>query len=334
MEQKSAIINGSSLMAAFQRGEVDIQRLERSLPNEVHTLNTTPLKLKPEDMSRIFAVCAAQTDNPHFGLHMVAYAPLQSMGLFGYLLLNAPTIGEMLSIGEKYFSTYFLGARFKVTLGKYSCKMSYHRLGYEVVSPHHGNEWALGLMVHLIRVRLGDEWCPLRTRFANTRPEDCTELNAVFGANLLFDQTESSIEINTSFLSHAIAEADTKLLHILTAHGDKLLSSSKTEHSLQSRVEILIFENISQGHGGEELVAKKLHMSASSLKRRLASLGLSYRSLREETIMNLARSALRDTSTPAGNIGLSLGYSDASAFSRAFSRAQGLSPLAYRNSAQ
>jgi AraC-like DNA-binding protein len=326
------MIPGAWMLEALQRGGVDLDRLTDALPREMGILTRAPDTQKPDDMSRLFAECVAQSGDFHFGLHMVEFAPVESMGIYGYLLLNAPTIGETLDVAEKYFPTFFLGAKLQFSARGKTCKLRFLRAGPEIVSPRHGNEWALGFFVHLIRSRVGPHWYPDRVSFSHKKPADMSELSRVFGQELQFQQAENSIEFEHSLLEKTVTDADPKLLRIIMAYADELLATAISGQSLESQVRLLILENINQDGGGAKEVARALHMSLSTLKRRLSGHKLSYRSLREGVSMDIARRALAETDIRVTDVALKSGYSDLCSFDRAFARASGITPLAYRKS--
>ncbi|MDH3436010.1 MAG: helix-turn-helix domain-containing protein [Betaproteobacteria bacterium] len=77
-----------------------------------------------------------------------------------------------------------------------------------------------------------------------------------------------------------------------------------------------------------------LNISLTTFRRRLREDGLEFRELRDGIIKDLSERALIETSLPLGDIALKMGYSELSAFSRAFTRFSGMSPIAYRRSAR
>jgi AraC-like DNA-binding protein len=85
-------------------------------------------------------------------------------------------------------------------------------------------------------------------------------------------------------------------------------------------------------HGMPELdqVAHALRLSPRVYYRRLADRGLNFRALREQTLQQLAQLHLRDPRLTLADISVLLGYAEQSAFSRAFKRWTGLSPLQWR----
>jgi AraC-like DNA-binding protein len=77
-------------------------------------------------------------------------------------------------------------------------------------------------------------------------------------------------------------------------------------------------------------VAKRLAMSERTLQRRLAEAGTSYVDLLSEVRSDLAKDYLKSSRTSLTEIAWLLGFSEQSAFSRAFKRWTGSSPAQYR----
>lgn len=85
-----------------------------------------------------------------------------------------------------------------------------------------------------------------------------------------------------------------------------------------------------QGVPELERVASELRLSPRVLYRRLAAQGHQFRDLREQTLQHTAKSHLQEGRLPMSDIALLLGYSEQSAFTRAFKRWTGQSPLQWR----
>ena len=71
-------------------------------------------------------------------------------------------------------------------------------------------------------------------------------------------------------------------------------------------------------------------MSQRSFQRRLRELGLTYRELLDQTRHELARRYLDDPAKSVTEITFLLGFSEQSAFTRAFRHWSGMSPSVYR----
>ena len=77
-------------------------------------------------------------------------------------------------------------------------------------------------------------------------------------------------------------------------------------------------------------VADEFSMSSSTLKRRLAAEGTSFRELLQQSMVDRARKRLLDPSTSVGEVANELGYSDLTNFSHAFKKWTGSSPSHFR----
>ena len=79
-----------------------------------------------------------------------------------------------------------------------------------------------------------------------------------------------------------------------------------------------------------DTIAHLFAMHRRTLSRRLKDSGKGYRTITGETRFEIARQLLQDTRVPLGEIAAALGYSEASAFARAFRRWSGHTPTEWR----
>ena len=98
------------------------------------------------------------------------------------------------------------------------------------------------------------------------------------------------------------------------------------QHSLSAEVQRLVRSN---PRWGKDRVAEQMSLSGRHLNRKLAEEGLSFKSLRESVLQQMACQALRGEQRTA-EIAEQLGFSDENAFVRAFRRWQGVTPARYR----
>jgi AraC-like DNA-binding protein len=79
------------------------------------------------------------------------------------------------------------------------------------------------------------------------------------------------------------------------------------------------------------VVARQLAIAPRTLQRRLAAQGMSYQQLVDVVRREAAERLLTDASMSIGEIGYLLGFSEPSAFHRAFRRWHSLTPHDYRS---
>lgn len=100
--------------------------------------------------------------------------------------------------------------------------------------------------------------------------------------------------------------------------------------SYADRVRELLLENGAQTRIDMNAVARSLGLSARSLRRRLCDEGISYNSIAEGALATLAKQLLADQARSIQETAYTMGFSDPSAFYRAFKRWTGTTPKTFR----
>ena len=271
-------------------------------------MTSAPETLEPEMVNTILLECALLSGDSNFGLRMIELAHTSDLGIYGYLLMNAPTVGTALEIACRYYPTFYLGAELNLSVAKGAASLTYRVNAPATVPARHDNEWSLGFFVHIIRRGASADWAPARSAFTHAAPEELHEQHQVFGPNLHFADEINSIEFSTDCLRYRINKADPGLLRVLTQHADNLLARIKTEENLADNVRLLILESLDSGSTNAADIARRLNISVSTLKRRLKQEDLSYRGLRDSVVEEIAKAALKDTRVAVTEIAFRAGY--------------------------
>jgi AraC-like DNA-binding protein len=321
---------GVWLIDAFRGMGVDVNALLRNLPVETARLLDHPESITADDLNNILLACEEQTTDQHFGLHLIESIELTAMGLYGYLLLNASTIGEFLSLAERYYPIFYQSASLEVTRQPRSWRLVYRRSDLSAVDQRHDDEWTLGAFVNTIRSRLGSQWQPLRTTFQGPAPENLLELQRFFGQDLSFNQPLNSFEVDAALLEMPLNDADPRLLQIIREQADELLRGYSETESVEAQLRLLIMKDLELGPPKADNIARQMGMSLSTFKRFLAKRDLGFRALRDSVVRELATRALAETDVQISQVAMQLGYSEVSAFNHAFLRLVGQSPRDYR----
>lgn len=324
---------GSWIVEAMESGGVDLARLAARMPAAFEQLVAAPDTLSPDDLVGLLDACADLSGDADFGLHMADYLELTRIGIYGYLLLNAPTIREFLEVSARYYALIYLGGRLGLSVSGAVARYQYTIVRPCHVDPRHLNEWTIGYFARYMRGWIHPEWTPLRAAFANPRPGDTSALRQTFGNDLAFDARVSCFEFDRELLDIPITVGDPVLLRIISHHADGLIQELGQRSPFKAQVRLLIMEGLEHEQAKAAVVARKLNLSLSSFKRRMLEAGLDFRTLRDGIVKDLSQRALAETKLPLGDIALKMGYSELSAFARAFRRLTGVPPLAYRRSA-
>ncbi len=278
---------------------------------------------------RVMEEAARYSGCDNFGLRYGRQFKPQSLGLIGYIGLCSATLEQALHNVVLAFPWHQHD-----TLTRLVDKGECWRLDYQVrhgaiLSRRQDAELTLGMFLNLIRHVTGAHWAPREVHFEHPRPEQWHEHCKVFDAPVWFDQPFNSLLIPKRDLLRPMPDSDPLLLGVMQ-DAIRRLNSATPRQSLVERARTQVHLMLLQGEPVLEEVAEKLGLSSWSLQRRLREQGLSFTSLVDQVRCEMARHYLQQRQLPISEMALLLGYSEVSAFSRAFRRWFGVSPRQWR----
>lgn len=206
-------------------------------------------------------------------------------------------------------------------------------LVYENTSPDHRNIWIpehhLALAFRYGEIFTGVTQPPLAVRFQHPPTNYPDHYQKVFRCPVLFNQDENALVLPKGILSIPIRTTNRYLGTILSKHAESLLAHLGHNDSVTDRVKTLVFRHIATGQVDADFMAGLMNMHPKTLYRKLKQEGTSFQALLENTRKELAVSYLKQ-GLSVTEITFHLGFSEPSAFQRAFKRWFGKSPGTYR----
>jgi AraC-like DNA-binding protein len=279
-------------------------------------------------LGRLFASAAAKSGCDHVGLLVGERTRLASLGLVGLLTRHSPDVGTALSNLSAHLHLRDRGAVAPVLVANGIATLGYeiYQAGVEAGNQICDTSMAIGM--NIMRTLCGPSWRPMEVMFAHRRPRDLRPFRRAFDAPLRFDAERTALVFASKWLEHRTPGADPALFRRLTrrvwAAEAGLAGDLVAELRRQLRVMLLM------GRGSVAEVADRLSMHRRTLNRRLRIRDTTLHRLVEETRFEIARQLLENTRMRLTDIGATLGYADASAFTRAFRRWTGGPPSAWR----
>jgi AraC-like DNA-binding protein len=280
-------------------------------------------------LGRLLYACAAKTVCPQFALLLGLRARLSYLGLPGQLARHSPTLGAALRTFAVYqhlnsqgMVTFLLEKDGVATLGSVV-----YQKGTEHVDQIYDANVAAAFGV--MRELCGAHWRPERVLFSHSKPTDSGPYRRAFQAPCRFNAEQTALEFPAVLLDQRLSGADPEQFRILEAQAH-----ARTDYDvvfrLRSSLRILL---LAQAASGDQ-VAKLLSMHRRTLNRRLKAEGTTFRELLDEVRFEAACQLLDTARTPITDIASSLGYAETSAFSRAFRRWSGGTPIERRQISQ
>lgn len=167
---------------------------------------------------------------------------------------------------------------------------------------------------------------PILVRFAGAAPADARPFEDYFACPVLFDQPEAGLRFSLEVLQLPLKSPDATLIALLEQHADRLLAQLPQQEEIVERVRKAIAHALRDGEPDIERISAALNCSSRTLQRHLTQAGTNFRSELNLVRHELAASYLRDRRLQIVEIALLLGYSEHSAFTRAYKEWTGRSP--------
>jgi AraC-like DNA-binding protein len=196
--------------------------------------------------------------------------------------------------------------------------------------PRQAAEYALASMVQTFRLAVAEPWRLTRVSFRYERPEHAGALEQFFATDIQFGAQRDALFIHQSVLELPMREPDSTLAALIESHARSLIAALPSDPSLAEDVRSIVLKELAGGQVSADHVARRLGLSTRSLHRQLSAAGTSFRKLLDDARRELADSYLRRGRLALGEIAYLLGYSDVTAFHRAFKGWTGKTPAAYR----
>lgn len=292
----------------------------------------TPASYPALRWASMLAAAARQLRDPALGLHVGATITPAHLGPLGYVLLASQSV---LAALQRYL-------RYQRLVHDVSPVRTYAADGSLILewsdaSRHIGllaNQCGLAALVQFARDITGSAMDPVAVHFVEPAPADVSPYAALFRCPVLFGQQATRICFPGELLELPLRRADPALVAMLEQQVQASLDALPgPDHMLQA-VRRCITSHLLDGEAMLDQVALELHVSGRTLRRWLQARGWSFRNLLEDTRRHLAEHYLRDTPLSLPEVALLLGYSEQSAFNRAFMHWCGMTPRRWRLAAR
>lgn len=308
------------VLAYLEKRGVDVRAFlrARSLPLESATLPYVDWPLV--ELRAFLDAAAERADEPLLGVHVGRALSRSTWDLLQLNCLSAATLGDALENIPRYIALF--NADVEIVLGRDedATSVSHVIAGHAEGLSRHGNELWLAALLDRARSATGVELNPLECWFGHAEPTNSSALAEAFGcAKLRFSAGSTGLRVSSRDLALPLRSADPVLLAVLERLTEPTRAALSERKGVSARALWAIEEEPSLGEASIRSVARRLAVSTRSLQRSLADERTSFRTLVEQVRRERAR-ALCSAGCSPDEIAARLGYSERSAFVRAFGR--------------
>jgi AraC-like DNA-binding protein len=277
----------------------------------------------------LFEQAARQTGIGSFGLRFGTQYRLEEMGKLGELVLNSPTLGDALRNLCQFFPSMQEHSTLTLREEGQLMALEYQIGDGRIAQRRQDAELSIGIFNNIFLRCFGPNWSPEEVHFEHLRGTDAAEIRALLRAPVYFAAASNAIYFKHSALAARMPQANPSLLPALQAQLGRRAATAQPD-DLVGQIVNQIRAGFVEGDASIEQIAANLGFSRAGLYRRLAGEGVDFSALTQNVRRELAEMYVAQPGIAFTELAPLLGYSELSAFSRAFTRWTGRSPARYR----
>jgi AraC-like DNA-binding protein len=270
--------------------------------------------------------------DPAFGLQAARCWHPAYLGVLGHAWLSSDTLRTGLERVTRYFRLVGERGLTKIEVSQREVKVSFRaNRGDPAAVPVAAVfvDIVMAVLLDMCRMNAGAALRPVKAMLCRPKPEKAEVYERFFGCEVRFRAKEDAFVLSTRDADRPLPSANRQLAAVF----DKLLTEelARLDRSdVVSRCRAEVLEHLESGEMTEQDMAKRLHMSRRTLQRRLDEADTTYLRLVDDTRKDLALRYIEDPHRSITDVAFTLGFSQQSAFTRAFKRWTGVNPTQYR----
>jgi AraC-like DNA-binding protein len=316
------------LVELLQRWHIPAEELLTGTGVALESLQDPFERLAAETMNELLQRARELTGEPALGYYLGLQKRTSVYGFLGFAVTSAPTLGEALALALRYAPMHSTALTLELRREGELAALHVHE--------HMDFGPARDIVLISLMVGLHAIGCSLTARrqsdvlveLAVPAPDYPAKVSPLL-PTLRFGQPSNRMVFDAARLDAPVVTADSTALSLAQTLCERALEELGFDAELIERVRRLVVSGGS-GYRSLEEVAKVLHMSPRTLKRRLAARATSFSALVDQERREQALTLLRQPRLSIDDVAERLDYSTASTFVRAFQRWMGTTPAAYR----
>jgi AraC-like DNA-binding protein len=257
-----------------------------------------------------------------------------SFAMLCHSVLSCKTLGQALDRSLRFYALILDDISGKAERGAGEARIVLHERVADTRQRAFAHELLLMLLYGVSCWLVGRRIPILRAEFSYPEPAYSAEYRLMYSADLRFDRPNTLIAFEESYLDLPVVQNERSVKEFLRTAPESILLKYKNGSSLNARVRRRLRQCLPGEVPDFERLAEEMNMTPATMRRRLHEEGESYQSIKDQLRRDLAISYLSHSSRSVMDIALELGFSERSAFHRAFRKWTGAAPGEFRRTLQ
>jgi AraC-like DNA-binding protein len=282
-------------------------------------LADTQTRFPKRRFQALWQVASEATGDPAIALRVSAMVKANTLGIIGYLTLASESRRNAFELVKGLTPLLWEDVECDLESGA-EVAFIRCRTGSSPQASHFTTEYAVGLTVTMSRVLGAGRSDPLEARFSYPAPAYADEYERILRLPIRFDAGEDGVLFPISMMDSLNPSADAALRQLLERYAADQLAKIPTSARFPQRVRACILSMLPLGGLTADTVAAQFAMSSRTLRRRLQEEATSYQEILDDVRAELARHYLGKEKRGIDEVAFLVGFSDPSAFTKAFRR--------------
>ena len=287
-----------------------------------------------QQIADLFEAAAVATDNSCVGLHTAQNYHYESAPILILAMLAAPSVEEGIRCLLRYDKYAETAIETRFVSDTDPVHFDAGLIGDAGQNLDQLNEYLLAFFVQILKTASRKDVPVTRVWFRHVNQQNKGALEKHFGASVDFGMSDNRLFFRKEYLQEPFITSNNLLFNILTGALETFFAVSPDSQGFTDLVSRELMRLGTEGGLTMGNVATNLAISPRTLRRRLLDEGVTFQELKKLTRERRARYYLSSTSLSLSEIAFQLGFSELSAFSRAFRTQTGDTPQNYRKRIQ
>jgi len=322
----ASILIGVWNLLEFYR--IDPEPLFREMSMDPELMKRPGGRYRLDSIDNLWRKASKIIDDPCFGLKAAELWHPSNFSALGYAMLASNTLRTAFERMDRYHRV--LSDERPITLDE-----TEEGLALTLVFSHEKrdiparNDAILAVTMSMCRLNYIEDLAPASVTLTHPKPSCSARFYEYFRSPVVFEAPANSLTLPIEAVDKNLPGSNPQLVELNDQVMIEYLAQLDQDHITQ-KVKAVIIDLLPSGNVTDESVARELYMSSRKLQRQLRSDDTTFTTLLNDIRQHLAQRYLREQDISLTEIAFLLGFSESSAFSRAFKRWMGVTPSEYR----